>query len=326
MPLSGTIRSEMGLVDDVLAGNQRALARLASMIENDDPSGREGLAKLYPHTGRAHVIGITGPPGAGKSTLIDRLIGCFRQRGKRVGVIAVDPTSPLTGGATLGDRVRMIDRHSDDGVFIRSMASRGRHGGLAPATCNIAHLLDAAGYDVVMIETVGVGQEETSVAAIVQTVVLVQVPATGDGVQLLKAGLLECADIYVVNKADLPGSEDLLRGLRSLVGASLFDDQDWRSQVVRCSAEHGEGIDRLAEAIASHWRFLQEHQRLEKRRREIAQAEITYGVIAGLTNDLAGRARAGAQFTDLVSRVADRTLSPTAAVETIIANWQNVRS
>jgi LAO/AO transport system kinase len=204
----------MGLVDDALGGNARALARLATHIENDDELASIALERLYPLSGKAHTIGVTGPPGAGKSSLVNTLVSRLRALGRTVAIIAVDPSSPLTGGATLGDRIRMLEHQGDPGVFIRSTASRGRTGGLAPTTSGLIHLFDAVGFDVVIVETVGIGQEEIDIIHYVESVVLVQVPGLGDSVQALKAGVLEIADLYVVNKADLPGANVTARELR----------------------------------------------------------------------------------------------------------------
>src|SRR6478609_2848855 len=222
----------MGLLDRLAQGDISALARLASYIENGDPLGNDAINQLYPATGNALVVGITGPPGAGKSTLIDGMIETWRTLEHRVGVIAIDPTSPVSGGATLGDRIRIRERTDDPEVFVRSMASRGRRGGLAPATAGMVHLLDAAGFDRILVETVGVGQEEVDVASLAHLTILLQVPGAGDGVQALKAGLLEIADLYAVNKADLPGAEMLVRELNSIAMLGLDTGSNAQSPLV----------------------------------------------------------------------------------------------
>ena len=215
MPTSTTAETA-ALADRILSGDLRSLARAATAIENQSPAGREIIAQLFPHTGRALILGITGPPGAGKSTLADQLITHFRTTGKTVGVIAVDPSSPFTRGAILGDRIRMQRHHADPGVFIRSMASRGKLGGLARSTLEMALLLDAAGRDYILIETVGVGQDEVDIARLADVTVLVLVPGMGDDVQAIKAGIMEIADIFAINKADLPGAERLEQDIRAM--------------------------------------------------------------------------------------------------------------
>ncbi|HEY7035751.1 MAG TPA: methylmalonyl Co-A mutase-associated GTPase MeaB [Thermomicrobiales bacterium] len=313
----------MGLADGVLAGSQRALARLATHVENDDDVGRAGLLKLFPHTGRAHVVGVTGPPGAGKSTLISALIGTLLERRFTVGVVAIDPTSPFSGGATLGDRIRMLERQSFPGVFIRSMASRGRTGGLAPATAGMIHLLDAGGYDVILVETVGVGQEQVDIGCLVDTLVLIQVPGSGDAVQLLKAGVLEFADVIVVNKADLVGAEDLARGLRSMVTASPRDRGDWSPPVLRCSATKGEGIPQLADAVIDHFAFLKTDDRLQRRRRAAAKSEIVDRVNAVIARRFSS-ADARDDLTDrLVDDVAQRRMTSFAAARILLDRWRS---
>ncbi len=231
------------LVEQVRAGEVRSVSRLLTLVENQDPAGREALRRLEPVAREPVVVGITGYPGAGKSTLIAQLTTAYRRQGHRVGIIAVDATSPVTGGALLGDRIRMHDHACDRDVFIRSVASRGHHGGLSAATPALVRVLAAAGYGVVLVETVGVGQDEVEVAGVVQTVVAVVAPGLGDEVQAMKAGLLEVAHIVVVNKGDHEGADETISGL-----------QDWVAQVVRTVAIKGEGIPELVEAIATHQR------------------------------------------------------------------------
>jgi GTPase len=234
----------------ILAGDRRALARAMSAVENETAGGRALLHQLQPHLGRAHVLGITGPPGAGKSTLVNALIGIWLARGARVGVVAVDPSSPFSGGAILGDRIRMGEHQAHEHVFIRSLASRGHGGGLSRTTARVADLLDAAGYDHIIIETVGAGQSEVEVAEVAATRVVVCPPGLGDEVQALKAGILEIADILVVSKADLPLAGRTERELLAML--SLRHYEGWTPQVVRTVAASGEGVAELAELIARH--------------------------------------------------------------------------
>lgn len=311
----------MGLVDDVLAGQRRALARLATHIENDDEIGQAALESLYPRTGDAHIVGFTGPPGAGKSTLLNAVIGHLRARQRTVAVVAVDPTSPVSGGATLGDRIRMQERHADRGVFIRSMASRGRPGGLAPATAGMVHLLDAAGFDTIVVETVGVGQEEIAVARLVETLVLVQTPNAGDSVQLLKAGLLEVADIFVVNKADLPGASDLLRGLRSMVPHGDPSESAWVPPIVRCTASTGDGVVDLTDLIERHRSHLDRYGLRVERRRVIARAEIADRILDEIERKFERAKMAHDEIEAIVENVARRRISPRSAAQRVLSDW-----
>ncbi len=267
----------MDLVTEALEGNRRALARLISLIEDDHPQARAALAALYPHTGQAQIVGVTGPPGSGKSTLVNALAQELRQRDIPVGIVAVDPTSPFTGGALLGDRVRMHDLAGDSKVFIRSMASRGNLGGLAQATSDVAKVLDAAGFAVVLVETVGAGQAEVDVARTVHTTVVVETPGMGDEVQALKAGLMEIADIFVVNKADRPGADATMQALRMVVGhdSALSDDGDsWHPPMLQTVASRGIGVPELWEAIAAHREHLRTGGRWADQARERATAEL----------------------------------------------------
>jgi LAO/AO transport system kinase len=234
----------------ILAGDPRALARAATVVENRSPAAESLLKELFFHTGRATVLGITGAPGAGKSTLTDQLVHEFRREGKTVGVLAVDPTSPYTGGAVLGDRIRMLSHHADPGVFIRSMATRGHMGGLAAATTDMALLLDAAGKEVVLIETVGVGQDEVEVAKLADVTVVVLVPGMGDDVQAIKAGIMEIADIFVINKADQPGADRLERDILALQSLSTRAD-GWVPPVLHVVATEGRGVSETRFAIRS---------------------------------------------------------------------------
>ncbi len=242
----------MDLAGAVLEGHPASGARLIRLLEDRDPTGVEALKRIHPKTGRAWVLGITGPPGAGKSTLVDGLIGALRERGHRVGVLAVDPTSPFSGGAILGDRVRMQRHATDPGVFIRSMATRGQLGGLALATFDAALVLDAMGHDVVLVETVGVGQDELDVVELAHTTLVVNVPGLGDDVQAIKAGILEVGDVFVLNKADRPGADAAEKQLRLMLHLRRTPEGAWEPPLVRTVAARGEGLGDLLEACVSH--------------------------------------------------------------------------
>jgi LAO/AO transport system kinase len=245
----------MSLAEQVLKGNIRAAARLMRDIDDGRPQAVEELKKLYPHTGNAFIIGITGPPGAGKSTLVDQLTAAFRNQGKKVGVVAIDPTSPFTGGAILGDRIRM-NRHScDDGVFIRSLATRGALGGLSRSASDVALVMDALGMDIVIIETVGVGQDEVDIVKEAHTTCVVMVPGLGDDIQAIKAGILEIGDIFVVNKADRDGADRTARELSTMLDMRHGNVGSWTPQVMKTEAQRGVGIDELTSEILAHRNF-----------------------------------------------------------------------
>jgi LAO/AO transport system kinase len=253
-----------GLLDRFYSGDRHALSRILTHVENQTETGRAALKALGQHAGRAQIVGLTGPPGAGKSTLANALVRMLRSKNRTVAVIAIDPTSPFTGGATLGDRIRMLESQDDDGVFLRSMASRGQIGGLAVSAFGAALALDAFGFDVVIIETVGAGQDEFDVARLADTVVVVQTPGMGDSIQAFKAGILEVADVLVVNKADLPGADDVVRDLTIEARQGMRDD--WRTPVLPVVAANGSGVDRLIDAIARHAEHLASRSDLTRKR------------------------------------------------------------
>ena len=262
----------MELAGRVLKGDSRALARAISLVERDDPELPALLSTLQPHTGRSYLVGITGPPGSGKSTLVDALIEALRAREKTVGVIAVDPNSPFTGGAVLGDRVRMQRHALDPGVYVRSMGARGHLGGLAGASRQAARVLDAFGRDFILMETVGVGQSELEVSSLCDTTVLVLNPRQGDEIQALKAGILEIADVFVLNKADLPGVNSAVKQLQQTYPADMKED-DWLPPIVETVASRGEGIDKLLDAIDAHRRHVRATGQLEEKRRKHIREE-----------------------------------------------------
>ena len=297
------------------SGDKRSIARLVSVVENDEPGAAEAMRALYPKTGHAQTVGITGPPGGGKSTLVNRLAGVYRERAARVAIVAVDPSSPFSGGAILGDRIRMRERFLDDGIFIRSMASRGHAGGLARATARVVNVLDALGTDIVLVETVGVGQEEVDVIRVVDTVCLVTVPGLGDDIQAIKAGILEIADVLVVNKADRPGADDAARDLAQML--SLAKDRPWKTPIVRTSAQSGDGLPQLVEAIDKHRAWSRESGDHLERRRAAARSEVEALLQEALLRELEGRV-GESRLDAAVTRVADRKIDPYAAVDELL--------
>lgn len=304
------------LADGVLRGDIRAAARLLREIEDESPEAVAELKALYPCTGRSYVIGITGAPGAGKSTLLDALIDSFRHQGKTVGVLAVDPSSPFSGGAILGDRIRMQRHSTDDGVFIRSLASRGWHGGLSKATANVVHVMDAMGRDVILVETVGVGQAEVDVMHFVQTALVVLVPGTGDWVQTLKAGILEIGNVFVINKADKQGVREVQMELEAMLEMDSYPEGSWKPRMFLTEAVNRKGISELVEGIGAHREFLMSSGRYAKQTRERSRREL----LEGLKATFLQRVMAGAGQQDyleyLVGEVAERRTDPyTAANE-----------
>ncbi|HOA36361.1 MAG TPA: methylmalonyl Co-A mutase-associated GTPase MeaB [Bacillota bacterium] len=262
----------MEQVEELLQGSRRALARLISLVENNDPRKEEIMRQLFPYTGKAYLIGITGAPGAGKSSLVDRLLTGMRRSGFTVGVIAVDPTSPFTGGAILGDRIRMQEHALDSGIFIRSMGTRGSLGGISRAAREAVQVMDAFGKDIIIIETVGVGQSEIDIVKAADSTVVVLTPAGGDSVQTIKAGIMEIGDIFVVNKCDLPGAERTVAEVKLML--DLKEEPGWRPPVIPVMALRGEGVDELCNSLREHRDYLQRQGLLEARRRERAGREL----------------------------------------------------
>lgn len=304
------------LVERARAGDRGAIARLLSLVEEGGPGAREVAAALHPHTGRAHTLGITGAPGAGKSTLTDRLVARMRAEGIDVGVLAVDPTSPYSGGAILGDRVRMQEHATDPGVFIRSMATRGHLGGLALATPQAVRVLDAAGKSWIVVETVGVGQVEVEIAGHADTTVVVVNPGWGDAVQAAKAGLLEIADVFVVNKADRPGAEATARDLEGML--DLAGQTAWRPPVVLTVATQGQGIDDLWAAVRRHDEHLHRSGEGDRRRAARLRDEVR-AIVAEALRERADAVCEGDRFDAILAEVDERALDPYAASDALLA-------
>ena len=303
--------------DRVLKGERRALSRVITWVQENTPQGRDALRTLYRHTGHAHTVGVTGSSGSGKSTLTGALAREARRRSRTIGIVAVDPSSPFTSGAILGDRIRMQDLTNDPGVFLRSMATRGSLGGLTAMAADVMTVLDAAGKDMVLIETVGAGQDEVEIARTAQTTCLVLMPGTGDDIQTMKAGIMEIADILVVNKADLAGTDQVLSQLRAML--SYAEHGDWIIPIVRVVANREEGIGELLDRIDEHKAYLESSGRLVGRRLERSRHQIVESVRAELvrrylTGDGAGK------LEQLAQLVADRELDPHSAAEQIIAS------
>lgn len=307
---------------EVLEGSPRAAARLISWLEDEDPRALEHMERLYPHTGRAYVVGITGSPGAGKSTLTDKLTYALRKKNLTVGIVAVDPSSPFTGGAVLGDRVRMSRLSTDPGVFIRSMATRGFLGGLAKATGDVVKVLDAFGKDVIVIETVGVGQDEVDIIRLADTTCLVLVPGLGDTIQSMKAGVMEIADIFVINKADRPGTDQLYVEVTSRVEQDAhIRERAWTPPVLKTVAVEDQGVDALVEAVWAHRRFLEESGTLEEKRRRRAREETLQMIHAELFRRLRERLTANGRLDALVEAIVEKRESPYRAMQDVLARW-----
>ncbi len=327
------------IIERLLAGDRRALARLITRVENDGQDAIDTLVALYPHTGQAHIVGVTGAPGTGKSTLVNELAKAYRAADVRVGIVAVDPTSPFSGGALLGDRIRMRDLSGDSGVFIRSMATRGNLGGLARATADVIKVLDAAGYQTVLVETVGAGQSEVEIARTAHTTLVVEAPGLGDDVQAIKAGVLEIADILVVNKADRDGAEHTKRALQMMLDLGTNQsvrhhnqtmtvegtvdlsprEQDWQPIICSTIAVRGQGVSELMQAIADHHRYLRESGVWAERERVRAAAELDRLLRDELVTRVLGRI--GRKTIDqAIEQIVTRNLNAHAAVAALLAD------
>ena len=304
------------LIEGIIGGDRRALARAITYVENDWPAGRAVLSGLYERTGHAQTVGVTGSAGVGKSTLVSALAREERSRGRSVGIVAVDPSSPFSHGAILGDRIRMQELTSDGGVFLRSMASRGNLGGLSETATGVVDLMDAAGYDVVILETVGAGQDEVEIATATQTTVLVTAPAGGDDVQAMKAGLMEIAQVMVVNKADIAGADTAAQQLRALL--SLAPPDAWKPPIVMAVALAGEGISELADAIDGHQEHLRDSSHADEERRELSRAQIVALARASLHREALATAEREGILDELTEAVTKRRKDPRAAAEALL--------
>ena len=306
------------LVARAREGDPRSVARLISLVEDESPHLREVMAGLAPYTGNAQIVGITGSPGVGKSTSTSALVSAYRETGKRVGVLAVDPSSPFSGGALLGDRVRMQDHATDAGVFIRSMASRGHLGGLAWSTPQALRVLDAAGFDVVLVETVGVGQSEVEIAGMADTTLVLLAPGMGDGIQAAKAGILEVGDIYVVNKADRDGVQNVTRDLRSMLALAERAEGAWSPPILKTVASRNEGVAEVVAAIDDRLEWMRSNGVLTERRRSRARDEIEAIAMTALRSRFA-HLHGDARLDVLAAKVADGGTDPYSAADELIA-------
>lgn len=308
------------LVANVLSGKRRALARVISLIENEDPRADKILSALYKYTGKSHIIGVTGPPGSGKSTLVTRMTAEFRKRGKTVGIICVDPSSPFTGGALLGDRIRMQEHTLDRDVFVRSMGTRGHLGGLSRATSDAVRVIDASGKDIILVETVGTGQSEVDVIEIAHTVIVTDVPGSGDDIQAIKAGIMEIADIFVVNKKDLPGADKKVTEINAMLDIDPNMGM-WRPPVLLTNANTGEGVPELVDKINEHMQYLIESGMLKKRGLERSREELEQLMKYKLTRELLMKLQGTEEFERAIQMIADRKADPYTIAERLILDF-----
>ena len=308
------------LAERLIKGDRRALARAISLVEDDDPEGWALVRELYPRTGKAFIVGFTGPPGVGKSTLMGALTKLERERERTVAVLSIDPSSPFTRGALLGDRIRLSDHFLDPGVYIRSMATRGALGGLSEAALQAALLMDASGRDLVMLETVGVGQAEVDIIDHADTVVLVLMPGSGDSIQALKAGVMEIPDVIVVNKADHPLTDAMIREIKGVL--ALGPKQDWEVPIVRAEAVRSKGVDELADSLDQHRAFIEEQGTLMERRRRNLMNEVVGIATYRMRQELESSLKDDHEVQELLDRVVSREIDPASAADTILKRAQ----
>ena len=320
---AGTGSKEAPLAERLLSGDKRALARGISLVENDDPAGWELVREIYPHTGKARIVGFTGPPGVGKSTLIGSLVKHARSKDREVGVLSIDPSSPFTEGALLGDRIRLAEHFLDEGVYIRSMASRGALGGLSEATLQAVLLMDASGKEDVLVETVGVGQAEIDIIDHADTIVLVLMPGSGDSVQALKAGVMEIPDVIVVNKANHPLTDSMIREIRGVL--ALGPMTDWKVPILKTEATEGAGVEELAAAIDAHHTHIAEAGTLEERRGRNLRNEVLGLAAVRLRRELERSLRGDARVQELLDRVVRREVDPASAAEQLLEREREER-
>ncbi|MHA2600512.1 MAG: methylmalonyl Co-A mutase-associated GTPase MeaB [Candidatus Thorarchaeota archaeon SMTZ1-83] len=312
--------SESELIDGVLKGNRRALARLITLIEDEDLLASKVLAKLYKHTGKAHIIGITGPPGSGKSTIVTKLIPELRKKQKTIGIVCVDPSSPFSGGALLGDRIRMQEHTLDEAVYVRSMGTRGHLGGLARSTSDAVRAIDAFGKDVIIVETVGAGQAEVEIIEIAQTVIVTDVPGSGDDIQAIKAGIMEIADIFVVNKSDLPGADNKVMEINAMLELDSRQ-RDWTPPVILTDARSGDGIPELVEKIEQHIEFLKKSGLLNQKDLKRSRDELEDLMRDKLTRKLLEKLRDEPEYDNAIAKIAKRNEDPYTVAERLIAEF-----
>ena len=314
--MQNTLTKIEEITSGVLAGNRRSVARAITIIENNTAEAKKLIASIYSHTGEAHLIGFTGPSGSGKSTLIEKIVREYRRRGKTVGVVAVDPTSPFTGGAFLGDRIRMQELSTDPDVFIRSMATRNYSGGIARATKDAVKVLDAAGKDVILVETVGAGQSEVEIIKVAQTIVVIHAPGLGDEIQAIKAGLMEIADIFVVNKADRENADKAVMDIQAMLQLNNKETA-WKQPILKTTALTGEGVSQLVEKIEGHRRFLQKEVG-RKRSIEKAETELVEAIQEKVTSSIIDELKAEGKFEELLQQIVEKRVDPASAAEKLL--------